>query len=549
MLTRSARAISACVFMFVVAYLTACGAEQATELVMCDDSVDTQSPVLNSGFGFNLENTRNQLSPITAQNVADLELDFVLNAEDTKERRGAPAVTSQTLYYHTPDSVNAVNRETGCVYWTYDAPDTVRSASVTLLDEPSLNQRLVVVGTWNGWVIALDAKAGAEVWRVDVREFDSNMVTGGLQYYNGRLYVPLATKSVIYALLQFSCCESHGSLVALNSADGSEIWRFHGTEEAARVNGSRMSPNGVSIWSTPLLDIARNQIVVGTSQNLTQPSTAMENSVVALDMNNGDVNWVFQATPNDTYNATCDVNRALVDQCDGPDLDWDVGTPILTTTTNGDDVIIAGDKKGSVYQLNALTGAKNWETRLGAGGKLGGIHWGMAVDDTQIYAGVADVTAAKSPLSNIALGNDLMRPSYNVPLIQVPNAMSGLYALNKDSGVVNWEIHDTHFYGSARIDSIYSAAVSVTNDVLFAASLNGIVKAFKTSSGESLWHFDTAVATQDIHGRSGNGGTIEGPGPVIAGNNLLLNSGYNTFGGSNEFQAGPGNALFIFKLK
>ncbi len=29
---------------------------------------------------------------------------------------------------------------------------------------------------------------------------------------------------------------------------------------------------------------------------------------------------------------------------------------------------------------------------------------------------------------------------------------------------------------------------------------------------------------------------------------VLLNSGYNTFGGRNLVNAGPGNALFVFEL-
>ncbi|MCP5018161.1 MAG: PQQ-binding-like beta-propeller repeat protein [Ketobacter sp.] len=545
-----ARSISLACTLLVSVFLTACGGEQTPQLVMCDQPVNTSSPVLNNGFGFNLNNTRNQPSPINSSNVANLELDFTLNAENAKERRGAPAVTQQTIYYHTPDSVDAVDRETGCLFWTYDAPDRVRSASVTLVDEPTLRKRIIVVGTWTGLVIALDARTGTEVWRVDAREFDTNMITGGIQYHNGRLYVPLATKSVILAVTQFSCCESHGSLVALNSANGNEVWRFHSTEEASRVNINRMAPNGVSIWSTPLLDVARNQIIIGTAQNLTQPTTAMENSVVAINMNNGSVNWVFQATANDAYNATCDVTGEPINQCDGPDHDWDVITALLTKTSAGDDIIIAGDKKGSVYQLNPSTGEVNWETRLGAGGKLGGIHWGMAVDNNQIYAGVADVTAAKSSVIDSALGTDIFGwTSLEVPMIQVPNAMPGIYALNKDTGAINWEIHDTHFYGNAMVDSIYSAALSVTNDVLFAASLDGVVKAFRTSNGDELWSFNTAISITDLQGRTGNGGTIEGPGPIIAGDNVLVNSGYNTFGGTNEFQAGPGNALFVFKLR
>src|SRR5690606_13297417 len=125
----------------------------------------------------------------------------------------------------------------------------------------------------------------------------------------------------------------------------------------------------------------------------------------------------------------------------------------------------------------------------------------------------------------------------------------GLYALDKDTGNMVWEYHDTHLYKGQVVDSIYSAALAVTNDVLFAGSLDGVLKAFRTSDGQPVWSYDTAVSVKDKYGRTGNGGTIESVGPVIAGNNVLLGSGYNTFGGTNEFQAGPGNALFVFRLR
>ena len=54
----------------------------------------------------------------------------------------------------------------------------------------------------------------------------------------------------------------------------------------------------------------------------------------------------------------------------------------------------------------------------------------------------------------------------------------GVYAVDLLSGKLVWEQHPTHAYndpekGAAMFPSIYSAALSVTNDVVFAASLDG----------------------------------------------------------------------------
>lgn len=532
-------------------FLLLAGCKQEPAITQCTTTINTAAPVLSNGFGFNLANTRNQVSSINSGNIGRLALDYTLAEPNVKERRGAPAVTEQTIYYHLPGAVEAVDRVSGCRYFSTAVSGRVRSASVTLYDDPVLKKRLFAVGTFDGFVHAFDAKTGAIVWSADVEEFgDQNMVTGGIQYHNGKLIVPVATKAVITAALTLACCESHGSVVALNSATGAKLWRFHGTDEADVLSSTRKAPNGVSVWSTPLIDTARNQILFGTSQNLTQPVTEYADSIVAIDLNTGAVKWHYKAIEDDAYNATCDLDTPVVNFCDGPDHDWDVITPLLTKNSAGADVIIAGDKSGNVFSLNPASGTLIWENRIGAGGKLGGIHWAMAVNSSHVFVGIADVTAAKSSVIDSLLGTDIFGfTSIAVPMIQVPNAMPGLYALDKDTGIVAWEFHDTHFADGVLVDSIYSAGLTVTNDLLFAASLDGVVKAFRAADGEQLWSFDTAINVTDKYGRAGNGGTVESVGPVIAGNNMLLNSGYNTFGGTNEFQSGPGNALFVFKLK
>ncbi len=35
------------------------------------------------------------------------------------------------------------------------------------------------------------------------------------------------------------------------------------------------------------------------------------------------------------------------------------------------------------------TGAVVWKTHIGTGGPNGGIHWGIAVDDTHVYAPIS----------------------------------------------------------------------------------------------------------------------------------------------------------------
>jgi polyvinyl alcohol dehydrogenase (cytochrome) len=53
---------------------------------------------------------------------------------------------------------------------------------------------------------------------------------------------------------------------------------------------------------------------------------------------------------------------------------------------------------------------------------------------------------------------------------------------------------------------------------------------------------DTARDYTTVNGQPATGGSLDGPGPVIAGGILYVNSGYAQFGGA------PGNVLLAFSV-
>jgi hypothetical protein len=95
------------------------------------------------------------------------------------------------------------------------------------------------------------------------------------------------------------------------------------------------------------------------------------------------------------------------------------------------------------------------------------------------------------------------------------------------------------------------------NGYLLNQSVNALLITLRIQfgrCGQGLFNFnrlralDTAIAVSDVNGVQGNGGTIDSVGVVIAGEKLLINSGYDSFGGAGEYQAGTGNTLFILTL-
>ena len=75
-----------------------------------------------------------------------------------------------------------------------------------------------------------------------------------------------------------------------------------------------------------------------------------------------------------------------------------------------------------------------------------------------------------------------------------------------------------------------------------APGMDGWMYILDNASGNLLWEFNTNADFSEYTDTKAYGGTIEGLGPVIAGNNLFINSGYQ-YGGNM-----PGNVVLNFEL-
>jgi len=213
---------------------------------------------------------------------------------------------------------------------------------------------------------------------------------------------------------------------------------------------------------------------------------------------------------------------------DGPDFDFGASV-IQSKTSDGEGVLLAGQKSGWVFGLNNETGAIRWKTRVGRGGTLGGIHFGMAINDAHLFV----------PVSDREVGRD-----YDW------EKKPGLYALDIDSGDLVWSFslddiceERKAVAGKGKCFAGFSAPVSVAGDVLFAGSLDGRFSAHSTENGSKLWEFDTLKSFNTVNNFPASGGAIDGAGPVVVDNWVLINSGYATHGQMK------GNVLLAFSIE
>jgi polyvinyl alcohol dehydrogenase (cytochrome) len=72
--------------------------------------------------------------------------------------------------------------------------------------------------------------------------------------------------------------------------------------------------------------------------------------------------------------------------------------------------------------------------------------------------------------------------------------------------------------------------------------VDGRLRAYSTADGKVIWEFDTAREFPTVNGITAKGGSMDGPGPTIAGGMLFVSSGYGNWGGL------PGNVLLAFSI-
>jgi len=519
----------------------------------CTNNNTTSMPTDSFGWGYGLSNHRYQpksLAGITSKDLPNMELAWAIGFPGTTEMRSQPVITKDTLYLgvSSTSSVYAFDIEKGCLKWTYRGSAPVRSA-LSLGHLPNSNTAVLYYGDIAGNVHVISALNGEKLWSTAIDFLDATLT--GTPVLNGdKLYVPVSTGEVTKTFnARYECCKAHGGVVALDINNGETLWEYHTTPPAKRVGETRVGtpswgPSGAPIWTTPAIDNKRNRLYIGTGENYSHPTTGTSDSIIALNLDTGKQEWVYQATEKDAYNMAC---NSFVGHPDGPNCpkdsgpDFDFGASVIIAKTDkGDDILLAGQKSGDVYALDPDNNGKViWHTKLSDGTPLGGIHWGMSVIKDTLFVPVAD------PDWNIIHWDYTPKP--------------GMAALDVNTGEIKWrhlakrdcEVDPKTFNPATNKHSVkwptcnyyfgFSGATTAIDGAVLAGSLNGTLKAFDVSNGDIIWQFATNKSFETINGVPAHGGSLDNAGPVISHGYMALQSGYR------YISQMPGNVLLVFK--
>jgi PQQ-dependent dehydrogenase (methanol/ethanol family) len=248
------------------------------------------------------------LSQIGRGNVAQLQLVWTRGLEPGPQE-GTPLVRDGVLYFpHPGDLIQAIDAVTGDLLWEHRRqlpPDLDK-----YINAPLINRNLAIHGTLildtsaDGYVYALDARSGKEVWSTKVLDYTTGVhhtsgpIVADGKVITGRGCEPLPSAKPEYCVI-----------VAHDAATGRELWRTRtipGPGERGNESWGDVpfeERKHVGAWMPASYDPELKLIYIGTSVTSPAPKFLLggnnrqhlyHNCTLALDVNTGAIVWYYQ---------------------------------------------------------------------------------------------------------------------------------------------------------------------------------------------------------------------------------------------------------------
>ena len=482
---------------------------------------------------------------LTGRQLSELELKWAFAFPGGASAAWSqPTVVGGALFIGSDNNfVYALDAKTGCVHWSYEAPGQVRGAvSVGEVTEIPGASYAAFFGDYMGYVTAVNAETGEELWTVLPDDHQAAKITGPPTLDTspgGRLYVGVSSwEQMPGRRITYECCKFQGSLTALDVNTGQPVWKTFTMAERPRPlrrnsAGTQLyGPAGAAIWNAPTLDMKLRRVyaAAGTCyiSEFFEEEVGFDGgacvSVMAFDMDTGARLWSTQLVPMDRHPGGCGAEREEQRiNCPGyvgdPDDDPS-GAPVLYTAPDGRRMIITGQESG---RITALDPDNN-----------GAILW---------VAQAGDRLAA----SNGGFGGAFDGEYYFKPL-PFRDGTGSMAALRASDGSRVWytvteaptDCPDPESYECSSAN--WSSAIAVPGAVL-TGSWDGVLRAYAAEDGSILWEYPTQREYETVNGVPGFGGGVGGGAPTVVDGMLYMGSGYAILGGA------PGNVLLAFGLQ
>src|SRR3954469_10270096 len=315
-------------------------------------------------YGHDLANTRSAgTAGPSAGQVASLQRAWTFSSTQG-DFTGTPVVADGVLVAGTNQgTVFALDAANGKVLWSRDLGDPVNGTAAIDLDAPGGPAVFVPVAREDSpQLFRLSLRDGSVRWRTALSRQPAGThpsVYGSPTVWQGTVYIGTSGPNG-------DDSTARGSVVALNELSGAVRWLTYTVPPGH---------DGGPVWSTPAIDSATGRLYVGTGNAYHAPAADTTDAIMALNAGNGRILGYYQATPDDTFAA---------DNPAGPDADFGASVNLLTGPT-GTPLIGEGAKSGIYWALDRATMRPVWHTTTGPSSAVGGITGSTAYDGSRIY--------------------------------------------------------------------------------------------------------------------------------------------------------------------
>ncbi len=324
------------------------------------------------------EDRYSPLNGINANNINELGLAWTTDLGTKRGIEATPLVVDGIMFLtSTWSKVHAINTRSGEILWTYDPKVPRRYGEKLCCDVinrgVALYKGMVIFGTLDGRLIALDAGTGTPVWEaVTVDQSKHYSISGAPRIVKGN--VVIGNGGAEFGV--------RGYVSAYDAMTGEMKWRFY------TVPGDPSQPfesealemavetwdgewwkygGGGTAWDSMVFDPDANLLYIGTGNGSPwnrihrsngQGDNLFLSSILALDPDDGTLVWHYQTTPGEHWDYTATQPMVLAD---------------LPIDGQEKKVIMQAPKNGFFYVIDRLTGELlsaepytyiNWATQV-----------------------------------------------------------------------------------------------------------------------------------------------------------------------------------------
>jgi alcohol dehydrogenase (cytochrome c) len=261
------------------------------------------------------------LDQVNADNVSDLRLEWVWSMVDG-DSEPSPLVYNGIIYLiNSSNIIQALDGKSGELIWEHHAGpfDSKDMRNIAIYDDK------IIHATTDARLLALDARNGEPIWETRIADGSK-----GFENSSGPI---VADGKIIQGLAGCSRYIDEPCFISAHDANNGELlWRFVTVAEAGQPGGDtwgdidNLFRAGGETWITGSYDAESKLTYWGTAQqkpwmpasrSLSIFDTGLfTNSTVAINVDDGELDWFFQHVPAEALDLDEVFERVLIDRGD-----------------------------------------------------------------------------------------------------------------------------------------------------------------------------------------------------------------------------------------